>query len=52
MLVDRAMKDDRLRQSLFIKAAKKSSKGLDLVIYRRAIDDAVEPDGFVDYRSA
>jgi uncharacterized Zn finger protein len=52
MLVDRAMKDDRLRQSLFIKAAKKSSKGLDLVTYRRAIDDAVEPDGFVDYRSA
>src|SRR5437870_2362146 len=52
MLVDRAMKDDRLRQSLVIKAAKKSSKGLDLATYRRAIDDAVEPDGFVDYRSA
>jgi uncharacterized Zn finger protein len=52
MLVDRAMDDDRLRQSLFIKAAKKSSKGLDLATYRRAINDAVEPDGFVDYRSA
>src|SRR5882724_7898203 len=52
MLVDRAIEDDRLRQSLFIKAAKKSSKGLDLATYRRAIDDAVEPDGFVDYRSA
>jgi uncharacterized Zn finger protein len=52
MLVDRAMKDDRLRQSLVIKAAKKSSKGLDLATYRRAIDDAVEPDGFIDYRSA
>jgi uncharacterized Zn finger protein len=52
MLVDRAMEDDRLRQSLFIKAAKKSSKGLDLATYRRAIDDVVEPDGFVDYRSA
>ena len=52
MLVDRAMKDERLRQSLFIKAAKKSPKKLDLATYRRAIDDAVEPDGFVDYRSA
>jgi len=52
MLVNRAIEDDRLRQSLFIKAAKKSSKGLDLATYRRAIDDAVEPDGFVDYRSA
>jgi tetratricopeptide (TPR) repeat protein len=52
MLVDRAMQDDRLRQSLFIKAAKAGSKGLDLATYRRAIDDAVEPDGFVDYRSA
>jgi uncharacterized Zn finger protein len=52
MLVNRSMEDDRLRQSLFIKAAKKSSKGLDLATYRRAIDDAVELDGFVDYRSA
>lgn len=52
MLVNRAMDDDRLRQSLFIKVANKSSKGLDLATYRRAIDDAVEPDGFVDYRSA
>ena len=52
MLVNRSMEDDRLRQSLFIKAAKGSSKGLDLATYRRAIDDAVEPDGFVDYRNA
>ena len=52
MLVDRAMKDERLRQSLFIKAAKKSPKKLDLATYRRAIDDAAEPDGFIDYRSA
>jgi uncharacterized Zn finger protein len=52
MLVDRAMEDDRLRRSLFIKAAKKSSREFDVAIYRRAIDDAVEPDGFVDYRSA
>jgi uncharacterized Zn finger protein len=52
ILVDRAMEDDRLRQSLFVKAAKKVSKGLDLASYRRAIDDVVEPDEFVDYRRA
>jgi hypothetical protein len=46
------MKDDHLRQSLFIKAAKKSAKRLDLGAYRRAIDVAVESDGFVDYRNA
>jgi len=52
MLVDRAIEDDRLRQRLLMKAAKKGSKELDLATFRRAIDDAVEPDGFVDYRSA
>jgi uncharacterized Zn finger protein len=52
MLVDHAMEDDRLRQRLFMKTAKKGSKGLDLVTYRRAIDEAVESVGFVDYRSA
>jgi uncharacterized Zn finger protein len=52
VLVDRAMEDDRLRQSPFVKAAKKVSKGLDLASYRRAIDDVVEPDEFVDYRRA
>jgi len=30
----------------------KVSKGLDLASYRRAIDDVVEPDEFVDYRRA
>ncbi|HTN72254.1 MAG TPA: SWIM zinc finger family protein [Methylomirabilota bacterium] len=52
MLVEHAMEDDRLRQRLSMKAAKKSSKALDLTTFQRAIDDAVEPDGFVDYRSA
>lgn len=52
ILVDHAMEDDRLRQRLFIKTAKKGSKGLNLTSYRRAIEDAVEPGGFVDYRSA
>jgi hypothetical protein len=35
-----------------MKATKKVSKGLDLHTYRRAIDEAVEPDGFVNYRNA
>ena len=52
MLVEHSMEDDRLRQRLSMKAAKKSSKALDLATFRRAIDDAVESDGFVDYRSA
>ena len=52
MLVDHAMEDDRLRQRLLMKAAKKGSKGIDLITFRRAIDEAVEVDGFVNYRSA
>jgi uncharacterized Zn finger protein len=52
MLVEHAMEDDRLRQRLLMKAAKKGAKGIDLITYRRAIDEAVEVDGFVNYRSA
>src|SRR5262245_50402490 len=35
-----------------MKAAKNDAKGIDLVTYRRAIDEAVEVDEFVNYRSA
>ncbi len=52
MLVGHAMDDDRLRQHLFLKAAKTGSKALNLATYQKAIDDAVEIDGFIDYRSA
>ena len=52
MLVEHAMEDDRLRQRLLMKAAKKGAKGIDLITFRRAIDEAVEVDGFVNYRSA
>jgi uncharacterized Zn finger protein len=52
MLVDHAVEDDHLRQRLLMKAAKKGAKGIDLITYRRAIDEAVEADGFVNYRSA
>lgn len=52
MLVEHAMEDDRLRQRLLMKTAKKDSRQLDVSSYRRALDEAVELDGFVDYRSA
>jgi uncharacterized Zn finger protein len=52
MILDRATDDDRLRQRLFLKAAKKTPRGLDLATYRRAIDEAVDAGGFVDYRNA
>jgi hypothetical protein len=35
-----------------IKVARKGPKGLDVATYRRAIDEAVDVDGFVDYRDA
>jgi tetratricopeptide (TPR) repeat protein len=50
--MEQATDDDRLRQRLFLKAAKNGSKALNLATYQEAIDDAVEIDGFVDYRSA
>lgn len=52
MLMEQAMNDERLRRRLFLKAAKKTPKGLDLATYRQAIDDAVDTGGFIDYRSA
>lgn len=52
MLIDQAMEDDRLRQRLLMKVARKGPKGLDVATYRRAIDEAVDVDGFVDYRDA
>jgi uncharacterized Zn finger protein len=52
MLMAQAMEDDRLRQRLLMKAAKKGPKGLDVSAYRQVIDEAVDVDGFVDYRGA
>jgi uncharacterized Zn finger protein len=52
MLIDQAMEDDRLRQRLLMKVARKGPKGLDVATYRRAIDEAVDVAGFVDYRDA
>jgi len=51
-LMERAVDDDRLRQRLLMKAAKKAPKGLGLATYRHAIDEAVDVGEFVDYRGA
>lgn len=50
LLLNHAAQDERLGQRLFLKTAKNTAKGLNLASYRRAIDDVVEPDGFVSYR--
>lgn len=52
MLIERAKDDERLERRLLAKTAKKRAKGLNLSAYRKAIDVAVDTDGFVDYRSA
>ncbi len=52
MPMKQAMDDDRLRQRLMMKAAKKGPKCLELETYRRAIDEAVDIGGFVEYGAA
>lgn len=52
LLMEQAQREEGLRRSLQIQAAKRVAKGLDLKAYRRAIDDAVQVDGYVTYREA
>ncbi len=52
LLLNHAAQDERLDQRLFLKTGKSTAKGLNLASYRRAINEAVEPDGFVSYRDA
>ena len=52
LLMVQAKEDDRLRQRLVLKVAKKSPRGLDLATYRKAIDLAMDAEGFVDYGGA
>jgi hypothetical protein len=52
MLMQQAMSDDRLRERLLMKATKESSKGIDLDVFRRVIDDAAFTGDFVDYHEA
>ena len=52
MLMEQVMADGRLRQRLVLEVARKGAKGLDLRMYRRAIDAAVNTGDFVDYEDA
>ena len=52
LILEHARQDDRLAQKLFLKAARQGRKGLNVATYRRAIDEAVALDDFVDYHGA
>ncbi|MEW6086778.1 MAG: DUF6880 family protein [bacterium] len=51
MLMKQVFDDDRLREQLLMKAAKKGNKGIDLAAFRAVINSAVRVDDFVDYNS-
>jgi Family of unknown function (DUF6880) len=50
LLMEQVRADDRLRERLLIKTARKGSKKLDLDAFRHAIFNAVALDGYVHYR--
>lgn len=50
LLMEQVKKDDRLREQLLMKAARKGSKRLDLKAFRHAIFSAVATDEYVHYR--
>lgn len=52
LLLDVAERDARLREKLLRAAARATAKGIDLSAYRRAIERAARPHGFVDYYGA
>ena len=52
ILMEHAVGDDRLRQRLLMKAARRAPRRVGLATYRQAIDEAVDVGGFVDYRGA
>ncbi len=52
LILEHALEDKSLRECLLLDAARSNPAGLDLETYRRAIKDAVNPGGFVDYYEA
>lgn len=52
MLLEQALENDRLRDRIFLKAARQDRKKLNLAAFRSAIIRATAPDGFVDWRNA
>lgn len=51
IIMKQALEDDHFRDQLLMQAAKKSPKGFNEEAYRRAIDNAIQTDYFVDYSS-
>src|SRR3990172_3670927 len=49
MILDQAAEDERLRNKLLLQAAGSKKEGTNLTAYRQAIDNAVNPDGYVSY---
>lgn len=49
MILDQAAEDERLRNKLLLQAAGSKKEGINLTAYRQAIDNAVNPDGYVGY---
>ncbi|WP_295409296.1 DUF6880 family protein [uncultured Thiocystis sp.] len=52
LLLETAMRDDRLYQSLRLKAERRGAGGNVVKVFRRAIDNAICTHGFVDYEEA
>ena len=52
MLIDHAESDERLRKRLFLKTAKERASGVNMHMYRAAIDRAVDTGDFVSYSDA
>ncbi len=52
LLLDQAGRDEQLYDRLLLETASRRRKGPDLAALRKAIDRAVDPGEFVDYRSA
>lgn len=51
LVLEQAEHDELMRGRLLLEAAKAQGARIDLDGYRRAIEDAVDPGGFVDYRA-
>ncbi len=52
LVMDQAAQDDQLYKRLLLETASRGRKGPELATFRAAIDRAVDPGDFVDYRSA
>lgn len=49
LLLEHAEQDEILRRRLMLLAATKTGNGPDIITYMQAIEDAIIPDGFVEY---